>query len=122
MVVNEPVPGPSIRDQVKDLADQFGMPPLNLEANSTLGDRIKANSILVNRIKASSLVVGRVEVSRELIESTAMERHPIDHDVDDPFGATGTARSDPYGYEDTARQAFIEGVDWLLDLINKQGT
>lgn len=99
MVVNDPVPGPSIREQVKNFTHQMGM-SLDLKGNSILA--------------------GRIEVSRELIEEAARERHPIDHEVDDPFGATGTARSDPYGYEDTARQAFIEGVDWLLDLIRDQ--
>lgn len=52
----------------------------------------------------------------DAIKDEARRRHPVDHDVDDPFGATGVARSDPYGYEDTARDAFVEGGEFALSL------
>ncbi|MDF2990262.1 MAG: hypothetical protein K0S37_776 [Microbacterium sp.] len=42
----------------------------------------------------------------------ALRRHPSNHTVDDPFGATGEAQSDPYGYEEYAQQAFIAGAEW----------
>lgn len=38
--------------------------------------------------------------------------YPSDHEVDDPFGETGVARSDPYGYNEYAQQAFLRGVEW----------
>lgn len=43
------------------------------------------------------------------IIAEAQRRHPHNHIVDDPFGETGEAQSDPYGYEETARLAFIAG-------------
>lgn len=44
----------------------------------------------------------------------AFEQWPPDHEVDDPFGATGVARSDEYGYDETARSASIQTAEWLL--------
>lgn len=46
----------------------------------------------------------------ELINKEALKRYPLNHVVDDPFGETGEAESDPYGYDETARRAFIEGA------------
>lgn len=45
-------------------------------------------------------------------EIEAARRYPFNHIVDDPHGATGEAWTDPYGYDDTARKAFIEGAAW----------
>lgn len=45
----------------------------------------------------------------------AYRRHPKDHTVDDPFGATGEARSDPYGYEEYAAKAFVDGAKWYRE-------
>lgn len=42
----------------------------------------------------------------------ANKRYPTDHEVDDPHGETGVARSDPYGYDATANEAFLEGAMW----------
>lgn len=42
----------------------------------------------------------------------ANKRYPPDHEVDDPHGETGVARSDPYGYDATANKAFLEGAMW----------
>lgn len=42
----------------------------------------------------------------------AERRYPSNHIVDDPFGATGEAQSDGYGYEEYARNAFIAGAEW----------
>ena len=44
------------------------------------------------------------------IHTEARRRYPVDHTVDDPFGATGEARSDPYGYDEYAREAFLAGA------------
>lgn len=46
------------------------------------------------------------------VRAEAERRYPTNHTVDDPFGATGEAQSDPYGYEDYARTAFIAGAKW----------
>ena len=56
------------------------------------------------------------------IEAEARRIHPENHEVDDPFGETGTAWSDPYGYEDTARQGFFEGASWALDQTDVKNT
>lgn len=50
------------------------------------------------------------------IQEEAYRRHPVDHELDDPHGETGVAPSDPYGYEETARQAFIEGAEFALKM------
>jgi hypothetical protein len=49
------------------------------------------------------------------IIAEAQRRHPHNHTVDDPFGETGEAQSDPYGYEETARLAFIAGGAFALE-------
>jgi hypothetical protein len=49
------------------------------------------------------------------IIAEAQRRHPHNHIVDDPFGETGEAESDPYGYEETARLAFIAGGAYALE-------
>lgn len=46
----------------------------------------------------------------DAIHTEARRRYPVDHTVDDPFGATGEARSDPYGYDEYAREAFLAGA------------
>lgn len=51
----------------------------------------------------------------EEISAEAYRRHPLDHTVDDPFGETGEAQSNPYGYEETARLAFIAGGAYALE-------
>lgn len=53
-------------------------------------------------------------MTEEEIAAEAAKRYPPNHMVDDPFGATGEAESDPYGYDETARKAFIAGVDWAM--------
>lgn len=40
------------------------------------------------------------------------KRYPSNHLVDDPFGETGEAWSDPYGYSETAQSAFVYGAEW----------
>lgn len=50
--------------------------------------------------------------ARDQVRAEAARRYPPDHTVDDPFGATGEAQSDEYGYEEYARNAFIAGADW----------
>ena len=42
----------------------------------------------------------------------AFKRYPPNHPVEDPFGETGWAESDPYGYEEYAVRAFIAGAKW----------
>lgn len=42
----------------------------------------------------------------------AARRYPPNHTVEDPFGATGEAQSDPYGYEQYAHDSFIAGAEW----------
>ena len=44
----------------------------------------------------------------------AFEKWPPDHEVDDPYGETGVARSDEYGYDETARVAALHMAEWLL--------
>jgi hypothetical protein len=48
------------------------------------------------------------------IQAEADRRHPPDHEVPDPHGATGVARSDEYGYEEAANRAFVAGAVWAL--------
>lgn len=52
----------------------------------------------------------------------AKRRWPENHLVPDPFGATGVAESDPYGYNDTAAEAFIDGVLWVLSRLEADDT
>lgn len=47
-------------------------------------------------------------------KAAGLEKYPPNHLVDDPEGETGYAESDPYGYNETARNAFTEGVEWAL--------
>lgn len=49
-------------------------------------------------------------------------RYPLDHAVDDPFGETGVARSDPYGYEEYANRAFVAGAEWARARDTSQAT
>lgn len=49
------------------------------------------------------------------IQREADKRYPRDHEVDDPFGETGVARSDPYGYEEYANRAFVAGAEWSAE-------
>lgn len=48
----------------------------------------------------------------EDIQTEALKRYPHNHIVDDPHGATGEAESDPYGYNEEARQHFTAGAEW----------
>lgn len=48
------------------------------------------------------------------IAGEARKRYPFNHVVDDTSGATGKAQSDPYGYDEYAQRAFIEGARWAL--------
>lgn len=45
----------------------------------------------------------------EEARAAAEKLYPPDHEVDDPFGETGVARSDPYGYDETARNGYAAG-------------
>lgn len=54
-------------------------------------------------------------MNAEDIQAEADRRYPPDHIVDDPFGETGEAHSDPYGYDEVANRAFREGVEWILN-------
>ncbi|MTE24849.1 hypothetical protein [Microbacterium sp. ZXX196] len=45
----------------------------------------------------------------------AERRWPSNHLVDDPFGETGEAWSDPYGYDEEAQRAFIAGAVWASE-------
>jgi len=47
----------------------------------------------------------------------AFRLYPENHTVDDPFGATGEAESDPYGYEECARIGFIAGARFMADAL-----
>jgi hypothetical protein len=39
-----------------------------------------------------------------------LRRYPPNALVDDPMGETGYAETDPYGYDEVARNAFIAGA------------
>lgn len=56
-------------------------------------------------------------------QEKANELYPPDHEVDDPNGATGVARSDPYGYDEIANRAFVQGArferEQTLELLNR---
>lgn len=52
------------------------------------------------------------ESASQLATEEALRRYPLNHQVDDPFGETGVAESDPYGYDDNARHAFEAGAEW----------
>ena len=45
----------------------------------------------------------------------AERMYPSDYEVDDPFGETGAARSDPYGYDEYANRAFMKGALWARE-------
>jgi hypothetical protein len=51
------------------------------------------------------------------LQAEADRLYPPDHQVDDPEGATGVARSDEYGYDATANRAFVEGGTFAVDSI-----
>lgn len=51
--------------------------------------------------------------SEDELTKEAYKRYPLNHTVDDPYGETGEAESDPYGYDETARRAFIEGGKFI---------
>lgn len=57
---------------------------------------------------------------REQITDEALKRYPVNHTVDDPLGETGEAETDPYGYDETARNAFIAGGEYALSLIKQR--
>lgn len=99
-MVNEPVSGPSIAEQVAKFNQSMG--------------------INTSSAQIGAVTNGVVTLDQAYLEEEAQRRHPIDHDVDDPFGETGIARSDPYGYEDTARAAFIEGAQWVIEQLNRR--
>lgn len=52
---------------------------------------------------------------RDDARQEAERRRPSNHLVDDPFGETGEAWSDPYGYNEEAQRAFIEGAVWASE-------
>lgn len=55
-------------------------------------------------------------IAPEDIQAAAEERYPRNHTVDDPFGATGEAQSDPYGdNEYIAQPAFVAGAEWAAE-------
>ncbi len=45
-------------------------------------------------------------------QAEADRRFPPDHEVPDPHGATGVARSDEYGYDEVQNRAFVAGAEW----------
>lgn len=45
-------------------------------------------------------------------QQAANEKYPPNHPVGDPEGETGTAQSDPYGYDEVCNHAFVEGATW----------
>lgn len=51
--------------------------------------------------------------STDELEKEALKRYPLNHTVDDLLGETGVAETDPYGYDETARKAFIEGGKFI---------
>lgn len=55
----------------------------------------------------------------EAAQAEADERWPANHVVDDPFGETGYAYSDEYGYDETANRAFVQGAEWAAANIAK---
>jgi hypothetical protein len=54
-------------------------------------------------------------VPNETAQQAADRLYPPNHPVDDPEGETGEAQSDPYGYDEIGRRAFMEGVAWQLE-------
>ncbi len=52
---------------------------------------------------------------RDEARQEAERRWPLNHLVDDPFGETGEAWSDPYGYHETAQKAFEAGAVWASE-------
>lgn len=52
------------------------------------------------------------EEQRKAAQKEADRLYAPDHTVDDPFGETGEARTDPYGYDEYANRAFVKGAEW----------
>lgn len=46
---------------------------------------------------------------RALAEAEANKLYPPNRTVDDPFGETGVAETDPYGYDEYANNAYVRG-------------
>lgn len=56
----------------------------------------------------------------EYARQEANKLYPPDHEVDDPFGETGVARSDPYGYDEYANKAFVAGILRLAERLQQE--
>lgn len=72
-------------------------------------ERVRAEAVAAERERCARIAGAETDFT-DVIHAEAHRRYPVDHAVDDPFGATGEARSDPYGYDEYARGAFLAGA------------
>jgi hypothetical protein len=107
------------RDEAKSALDQEGADARREKLTGDIAAEMQrfdsANATPVPTVDAVVQRLARAFAQQqEAIAEEAMRRYPPDHEVDDPFGETGVARSDPYGYNEDARERFIEGAQWAL--------
>lgn len=56
----------------------------------------------------------------EWAKREAKRKFPPNHLVGDPFGATGFAESDPYGYDETEGRGFESGILHLAEQLQRE--